>query len=94
MGKRKKDKYEHIIVTDQGETVVKKVPASYAKKVHKCLFCDEETEFYEEHLLFLPVMFTGNRRYGHEECYEAFKKYMPGGMISLHPGARNLTPGL
>lgn len=94
MGKGNGKTYEHTIITDQGETVVKLVPSPAAKKSHKCLFCDDQTEFYEEHILLLPVRFTGNRRYGHKECYEAWRTYSSSSMIRLHPGASNLAPGL
>lgn len=91
MAKKSKNPYPHRIDTDHGEAVVKVIPSSLASKVHKCLFCEYETDFYEKHIIILPVAFTGNRRYAHLPCYEEHRE--SGEMVKMHPYAPNLAPG-
>lgn len=91
MHANKRIKYPHTINTDQGETIVKFIPSKMAKKEHKCLFCEDYTDLLEPHVILLPLMFTGNRRYAHKDHYEYALKNSPKS-ISLHPSAPNLSP--
>jgi hypothetical protein len=62
--------YPKKVDTDFGEAVVKLVPSDKATKIHKCCFCETETEYLEAHLLILPIQHPGNRRYSHTRCFE------------------------